>query len=120
MIPSLQELCAKKLCDSKGHTMKELSQNLNHMCFDKVLQLKAEEDFQIWKHRFAYIAVEIKKDTIEDIYAEPTMVCGDYFIDVWVKFKDEDDYTILTQLGDEQYDYYFEYCKNNGLVHGDF
>ena len=120
MIPSLQDICSKKLCDSKGHTMKELSQNLNHMCFDKVLQLKAEEDFQIWKHRFAYIAVEIKKDIIEDIYAEPTMVCGDYFIDVWVKFKDEDDYTILTQLGDEQYDYYFEYCKNNGLVHGDF
>lgn len=120
MIPSLQDICAKTLCDSKGHTMKQLSQTLNHMCFDKVLQLKAEEDFETWKHRFAYIAVEIKKDIIEDIYAEPTMVCGDYYIDVWVKFKDEDDYTILTPYDDEQYYYYFEYCKNHGLVHGDF
>lgn len=119
MIPSLEHICSKKLCDSKGHTMKELSLKLNHMCFDKVLQHKMKDDFQTWKHRFAYIAVDIKKDIFEDIYAEPTMVCGDYFIDVWVKFKDEDEYTILTQYNDEHYDYYFEYCKNHGLVYGD-
>lgn len=119
MFPSLQDICSKKLCDSKGHTMKELCQNLNHMCFNKVLQLKVKEEFQLWKHRFAYVAVEIKKDEIEEIYAEPTMVCGDYFIDVWLKKYDDDEYTILTQHNDESYEYYFEYCKTHGLVNGD-
>ena len=119
MVTSLQNICAKILCDTNVFTFKQLHNQLNHMCFDKVLQLKVKEEFQIWKHRFAYVAVEIKKDEIEDIYAEPTMVCGDYFIDVWLKKYDDDEYTILTQHNDESYEYYFEYCKTHGLVNGD-
>ena len=119
MVTSLQNICAKILCDTNVFTFKQLHNQLNHMCFDKVLQLKVKADFRIWKHRFAYVAVEIKKDEIEDIYAEPTMVCGDYFIDVWLKKYDDDEYTILTQHNDESYEYYFEYCKTHGLVNGD-
>ncbi len=119
MVTSLQNICAKILCDTNVFTFKQLNNQLNHMCFDKVLEHTSKADFRIWKHRFAYVAVEIKKDEIEDIYAEPTMVCGDYFIDVWLKKYDDDEYTILTQQNDDAYEYYFEYCKNHGLVNCD-
>ena len=119
MFASLQDRCAKILCDTNVFTFKQLNNQLNHMCFNKVLEHTSKADFRIWKHRFAFVAVEIKKDEIEDIYAELTLICGDAFIDVWLKKHDEDEYTILTYQNDDLYEYYFEYCKTNGLINYD-
>jgi hypothetical protein len=117
--PNLQERCSKLLADKYYNNLKPIQHTMNHMCFDIVFDLALKRDLLIWKENFKYIAVEIKKDDIEDIYAEPTMVCGDYVIDVWVKFRNEDDYTIYTQYNDDpQYEYYYTYCINNELVNG--
>jgi len=115
---TLQKLCVKVLSKNHEKTMKPLQKQLNHLCFDLVLQMTMEKDFEIWKENFKYVSVEIKQDEIADIYAEPTMICGDYFIDIWVKFHDDDEYIIYTQHNDEEYEYYYKYCLVHGLVNG--
>ena len=106
---SLQDLCVEKL---KYTPLKELREELNWICYNKVLNSHLKDDFQDWKANFHLVALDmaVRNGIIEDIYGEGTIEAGEYFYDIWVKRKDMEGYEIFS-AGDLEYSTFIDYLK---------